>query len=132
MREAHYYLGLTFARRGRKPESDEQLETATRLEHEQAEHRRQGLRISDPRPTCDLGADDPEAAFPRGVDVPANLSSAGVALEPESTSPMRGGWINSRRPTIEAPGGYARALSIISAQIPLERRINSTASRIAP
>jgi tetratricopeptide (TPR) repeat protein len=46
MREAHYYLGLTFARMGRKPESEEQLEIATRLEHEEAERRRNVVRIS--------------------------------------------------------------------------------------
>jgi tetratricopeptide (TPR) repeat protein len=50
MREAHYYLGLAFARTGHKQESEEQLEIATRLEHEEAEHRRTGLRISDPGP----------------------------------------------------------------------------------
>lgn len=38
--EAHYYLGLTFARLGRNKESDAQLQIATRLEHEQAERRR--------------------------------------------------------------------------------------------
>ena len=48
LREAHYYLGLTLARLGRKQESTEQLEIATRLEHEQAEHRRTILRIVEP------------------------------------------------------------------------------------
>ena len=48
MRESHYYLGLTFARMGRKHESDEQLEIATRLEREQAQHRRNVLRIRKP------------------------------------------------------------------------------------
>jgi tetratricopeptide (TPR) repeat protein len=38
--EAHYYLGLAFARMGRNKESDDQLRIATRLEHEEAEHRR--------------------------------------------------------------------------------------------
>ncbi len=50
MREAHYYLGLTFARIERKQESEEQLEIATRLEHDEAEHRRTVWRISDPGP----------------------------------------------------------------------------------
>ena len=45
MREAHYYLGLAFARLGRKQESTEQLEIATRLEHEEAEHQN---RVADP------------------------------------------------------------------------------------
>lgn len=56
MREAHYYLGLTFARMGRKPESEEQLEIATRLEHDEAEHRRTAWRISDPGPLAAQGA----------------------------------------------------------------------------
>jgi tetratricopeptide (TPR) repeat protein len=47
LREAHYYLGLTFARLGRKEDSYRQLEIATRLEHEEAEHRRTTLRLSD-------------------------------------------------------------------------------------
>lgn len=40
IREAHYYLGLTLARTGHKSESEEQLSIATRLEHEETEHRR--------------------------------------------------------------------------------------------
>lgn len=40
MREAHCYLGLTYARMGRKDESTEQVKVATRLEHEEAVHRR--------------------------------------------------------------------------------------------
>jgi uncharacterized protein HemY len=50
MREAHYYLGLTFARIGRKQGADEQLQIATRLEHDEAEHRRTVFRIIDPAP----------------------------------------------------------------------------------
>ena len=46
-REAHYYLGLTFVRVGRKEEADRQLEIATRLEHDEAQHRRTVLRIQD-------------------------------------------------------------------------------------
>ena len=46
-REAHYYLGLTFVRAGRKEEADRQLQIATRLEHEEAQHRRTVLRIQD-------------------------------------------------------------------------------------
>ncbi len=46
LREAHYYLGLTFARVGRKDEADSQLDTATRLEHDEAQHRRT-VRIQD-------------------------------------------------------------------------------------
>jgi tetratricopeptide (TPR) repeat protein len=37
---AHYYLGLTYSRMGRKPESDEELQKATQLEHGKAEKQR--------------------------------------------------------------------------------------------
>jgi tetratricopeptide (TPR) repeat protein len=47
LREAHYYLGLTFARVGRKEEADSQLEISTRLEHDEAQQRRTVLRIQD-------------------------------------------------------------------------------------
>lgn len=47
LREAHYYLGLTYARVGRQQESEAQLQIATRLEHEEAEHQRTVLRIPD-------------------------------------------------------------------------------------
>jgi tetratricopeptide (TPR) repeat protein len=48
LREAHYYLGLTLARLGRNQESDEQLETAARLEQEEKERSRNVLRIREP------------------------------------------------------------------------------------
>ena len=47
-REAHYYLGLTLARLGRKDESDAQLQIAIQLEHNEAGRRRTVLRILDP------------------------------------------------------------------------------------
>ena len=47
LREAHYYLGLTFARMGRKEDADAQLQIATRLEHEESEQRRTLFRIQD-------------------------------------------------------------------------------------
>ena len=47
LREAHYYLGLTLARLGRKEEAEAELQIATRLEHDEAEHRRNLLRIQD-------------------------------------------------------------------------------------
>jgi tetratricopeptide (TPR) repeat protein len=47
LREAHYYLGLTFVRAGRKEEADSQLQIATRLEHDEAQHRRTVLRTQD-------------------------------------------------------------------------------------
>jgi tetratricopeptide (TPR) repeat protein len=46
--EAHYYLGLTYARLGRKQESDEQFQIATRLEHEQLEKERTVFTILNP------------------------------------------------------------------------------------
>ena len=48
LREAHYDLGLTLARMGRKQESDEQLATAARLEQEQKEQSRNLVRIRKP------------------------------------------------------------------------------------
>ena len=60
MREAHYYLGLTFARTGHKQESEEQLAIATRLGREEAEHRRIVFRISDPSPPAAQGASNPK------------------------------------------------------------------------
>jgi tetratricopeptide (TPR) repeat protein len=50
IREAHYYLGLTFARVGRKQESETQLGFAIKLEQEESQHRRTEFRISDPGP----------------------------------------------------------------------------------
>jgi tetratricopeptide (TPR) repeat protein len=47
LHEAHYYLGLTFARIGRKEEADNQLQIATRLERDEAQVRRTGLRVQD-------------------------------------------------------------------------------------
>jgi tetratricopeptide (TPR) repeat protein len=49
LREAHYYLGLTFVRVGRKVEADSQLQISTRLEHDEAQQRRAVLRIQDER-----------------------------------------------------------------------------------
>ena len=49
MREAHYYLGLSLARMGHKSESEEELAIATRLGHEETEHRRTVLTL-DPSP----------------------------------------------------------------------------------
>jgi tetratricopeptide (TPR) repeat protein len=47
LREAHYYLGLTLVRVGRKEEADSQLQIATRLEHDEAQQRRRVLLIQD-------------------------------------------------------------------------------------
>jgi tetratricopeptide (TPR) repeat protein len=51
LREAHYYLGLTFARVGRKEEADNQLQIATRLQHDEAEHQRTVFGIQEPAST---------------------------------------------------------------------------------
>jgi tetratricopeptide (TPR) repeat protein len=47
LREAHYYLGLTFVRIGRKAEGEDQLQIASRLEHDEAQQRRTVLRMQD-------------------------------------------------------------------------------------
>jgi tetratricopeptide (TPR) repeat protein len=47
LREAHYYLGLDYARLGKKEESAKELETATRLEHEEVEHHQHALKVLD-------------------------------------------------------------------------------------
>jgi tetratricopeptide (TPR) repeat protein len=54
LREAHYYLGLTDSHLGRKEESEKELQTASRLEHEEVEKHQTVLKIIDPdeaRPT---------------------------------------------------------------------------------
>jgi tetratricopeptide (TPR) repeat protein len=58
LQEAHYYLGLTLARMGRKQESDEQLGIAARLEQEQKERSRNMLRIRKPD---DPGKQEPDS-----------------------------------------------------------------------
>jgi hypothetical protein len=50
LREAHYFLGLTYARMGRKQESEQQLQIATRLEHQEAEKQRTVFKILDTGP----------------------------------------------------------------------------------
>src|SRR5208282_488197 len=45
LRVAHYYLGLTYSRMGRKAESEQELEKATQLEHQEVEKR---FTILDP------------------------------------------------------------------------------------
>ncbi len=58
LQEAHYYLGLTFARMGRKQESSAQLEIAARLEQERKEHGRHLLRLNKPE---DPGKQEPNS-----------------------------------------------------------------------
>jgi tetratricopeptide (TPR) repeat protein len=48
LREAHYYLGLAYARLGRKDDSDRELQTATQLEKEDLEKHRTLFKIVDP------------------------------------------------------------------------------------
>jgi tetratricopeptide (TPR) repeat protein len=48
MREAHYYLGLTYARVGRKEDSEKELQTASQLEKEDVEKHRTVFKIIDP------------------------------------------------------------------------------------
>lgn len=58
LREAHYYLGLTYARMGRKAESDQQLEIATQLEHDETERQKVVFKILDPATV--QGSDPPQ------------------------------------------------------------------------
>jgi tetratricopeptide (TPR) repeat protein len=48
LREAHYYLGLTDARLGRKEESEKELQIASRIEHEEVKKHQTVLKIIDP------------------------------------------------------------------------------------
>ena len=48
MREAHYYLGLTYARLGRKGDSEKERQTAIQLEKEDVEKHRTVFKIIDP------------------------------------------------------------------------------------
>ena len=48
LRQAHYYLGLTYVRIGRKDDSARELEIASRLEREEVEQHRIVLKILNP------------------------------------------------------------------------------------
>ena len=48
LREAHYYLGLTYARLGQKEDSERELQAATQLEKEDLEKHRTVFKIVDP------------------------------------------------------------------------------------
>jgi tetratricopeptide (TPR) repeat protein len=48
LREAHYYLGMTYARMNRKEDSDKELALASQLEHEEVEKHQNLIRIIDP------------------------------------------------------------------------------------
>jgi tetratricopeptide (TPR) repeat protein len=48
LREAHYYLGLTDARLGRKEESEKELQIAGQIEHDEVEKHQNVLKVIDP------------------------------------------------------------------------------------
>jgi tetratricopeptide (TPR) repeat protein len=54
IRQAHYYLGLAYARLGRKDESEQELQIAGQLEHSEVEKQQTGLRL-DSADTSDAG-----------------------------------------------------------------------------
>jgi tetratricopeptide (TPR) repeat protein len=47
IRQAHYYLGLAFARTGRKEDSEKELQVASKIEHEEVEQHRNILKLLD-------------------------------------------------------------------------------------
>jgi tetratricopeptide (TPR) repeat protein len=51
LREAHYYLGLTYARMGRKPESDQELQRASQLDQQQAKRQSATFGLSSKHQT---------------------------------------------------------------------------------
>jgi Flp pilus assembly protein TadD len=53
LREAHYYLGMSYARSGKKDDSARELQVATQLEQEEVEKHRVVIKILD--------SSDPEA-----------------------------------------------------------------------
>jgi tetratricopeptide (TPR) repeat protein len=48
LRQAHYYLGMTFGRLNQKEDSDKELQIASRLEHAEVEKHQMGLRLLNP------------------------------------------------------------------------------------
>jgi tetratricopeptide (TPR) repeat protein len=58
LRQAHYYLGLSYARLGRRDDSDKELETASRLEHEEVEKHRIVLKILDSKGALPSGVQE--------------------------------------------------------------------------
>ena len=55
LREAHYYLGMTYARMGRKEESENQFQIATQLEKQATEKQRTVFKILNPTDTGATG-----------------------------------------------------------------------------
>jgi tetratricopeptide (TPR) repeat protein len=60
LRQAHYYLGLSYARLGRKDDSEKELQTASQLEHEEVEKHRVVLKILNLDESPPAGADQPK------------------------------------------------------------------------
>jgi hypothetical protein len=60
LRQAHYYLGLSYARLGRKDDSEKELQTASQLEHEEVEKHRVVLKILNLDESAPAGADQPK------------------------------------------------------------------------
>jgi Flp pilus assembly protein TadD len=59
LREAHYYLGLTYARMGHKSESDQELQRASQLDHRQAEKQRATFGLTS-KPQVPGAESDPQ------------------------------------------------------------------------
>lgn len=57
LRQAHYYLGLSYARLGRKDDSEKELATASQLEHQEVEKHRVVLKILNSDDSAPPGAD---------------------------------------------------------------------------
>jgi len=51
LRQAHYYLGLSYARMGRKQEADTELQAATRLDQEEVKRHQRNLQL-EPEPNA--------------------------------------------------------------------------------
>jgi tetratricopeptide (TPR) repeat protein len=60
LRQAHYYLGLSYARLGRRDDSDKELGTASQLEHEEVEKHRVVLKILNSDESVPANADQPK------------------------------------------------------------------------
>jgi tetratricopeptide (TPR) repeat protein len=56
LRQAHYYLGLAYARLGRKEDSEKELQTASSLEHQEVENHRIVLKILDSKDALRSGS----------------------------------------------------------------------------
>jgi hypothetical protein len=57
LREAHYYLGLSYARLGRKEDSAAQLKITNELDQEEVKAHNAGVEIINPGEDSSTGAD---------------------------------------------------------------------------